>query len=427
MRTLYFDLFAGCSGDMILGALVDLGADFNAIRTQLSSLRLEGYSIEKRQVIKNGITATRILVRIQQPSENHSSHHHHHGTDPGQPEQDTHHHPHRSFRDIRQLLHESTLPKSVTTRAVAIFEELARAEGKIHGKSPEDVCFHEVGAVDSIVDIVGISLAVEQLDLDDFACSAVNIGSGTVTCAHGVLPVPAPATAELLQGFPAYSAHFTGELTTPTGASVLKTLVPKPGVMPAGVIRGIGYGAGSRDLEKGPNVLRLLLLEDTPRDGETGDVIVMECNLDDMNPEVLGSLAEELLSAGALDVFLTPVQMKKFRPGTLLTILCRPDRSGRMSDMLLSHSSTFGIRWSAWQREELERRHVSIETRFGAVDVKAGLRAGRLLKVSPEYEECRKLAGENALSIGEIYREVERSIAENWDAVSEICTEDGSK
>ncbi|MBN2431055.1 MAG: nickel pincer cofactor biosynthesis protein LarC [Acidobacteria bacterium] len=433
MKTLYFDLFAGCSGDMILGALVDAGVDFEQLRNQLACLPLKGYTLQCIPVNKRGIRATQVVVHLDHEPETPQpapatdgsapppAHHHHHGSAHDSPAQPAPPHPqpvtheHRHFADIRRMILESSLPAPVTRRALAIFENLARAEAHIHQTTIDKVAFHEVGAVDSIVDIVGISLGLHQLGIDRFACSPVNVGSGTVRCAHGILPVPAPATAALLEGFPIYAAHFHGEMTTPTGAAVLKTLVPLPGKMPAGTLQALGYGAGTRDLEDGANVLRIMIIDETPAaDAVPDGVRLLECNLDDMNPEHTGELAQRLLAEGALDVWLTPIQMKKFRPGVCLSLLCRAEQAERLTDLLLQHSTTFGVRRSAWERTELQRRQLTIGTRLGPVSVKAGWHGERLLKVTPEFESCRQVAERQHLSLADVCREVERAIGEHW-------------
>ena len=470
MKILYFDLFAGCSGDMILGALADLGADIDAVGRRLAELPLEGYRLECGPTLQRGIRATRFRVVMEgeaaagepapgplhDPHLDHSyglpgGHRHGHPHPQGdrkqtgidsdsdsdydydyEHEHDDEHehehghgghrssatgHAHRTFSDIRNMLESSALPAPVVARAVGIFGELARVEGKIHGKPPADVAFHEVGAVDSVIDIVGIALALDVMGFDGFACSAVNVGGGTLTCAHGVLPVPAPAAAELLQGFPVYSAHFEAELVTPTGAAVLRTLVMEPGRLPAGTLRRTGYGAGCRSFPNGPNVLRLLEIETSDPEEAATDIAVLECQLDDMNPELVGAAAQRLLADGALDVVLTPVHMKKFRPGTLLTALCRPADLERLAGRLLAETTTFGVRWHECRREELERRHLPLATRFGTVQVKAGLRQGRLIKVRPEFEECRRLAEAAGVGVDEAYREVEAAIATAWPSL----------
>jgi uncharacterized protein (TIGR00299 family) protein len=455
MSILYFDLFAGCSGDMILGALVDLGADFAAIETMLAALPVRGYRLECGPILQRGIRATRFQVILDGepatgahdphlgqvegsslkpvPGQAHPpGHSHAHGKrgEAGSDYDSKHEHggggrrpaggghSHRTFAEIRRMLEKSDLPTAAVTRAVAVFELLARAEGRIHGQPPEEVAFHEVGAVDSIMDITGIALALDQLGFTGFACSPVNVGSGTLTCAHGVLPVPAPAATELLQGFPVYAAHFEAELVTPTGAAVLRTLVKDPGRLPPGALRRIGYGAGSRRFPNGPNVLRLMEIEPADDSGMGAEVAVLECQLDDMNPELLAALAQSLLADGALDVSLTPIQMKKFRPGTLLTLLCRPPDRERFAGRILAESTTFGLRWHLCRREELDRRHLSLATRYGTIQVKAGLHGGRLLKVRPEFEECRRLADAAGVGVDEVYREVEAAIAAAWPALA---------
>ena len=262
-------------------------------------------------------------------------------------------------------------------RSVDIFEQLARAEGKIHGQPPDEVAFHEVGAVDSVVDIVGIALALDAMGYDGFACSAVNVGAGTLTCAHGVLPVPAPATAELLQGFPVYSAHFEAELVTPTGAAVLRSLGGGAGP-PARrhACAGPATAPAAGRFRTAPTSSACWRSKLPRRRRPAADVTVLECQLDDMNPELVAAAAQRLLADGALDVVLAPVQMKKFRPGTLLTVLCRPADRERLAGRLLAETTTFGLRWHECRREELERRHLPLTTRFGTVQVKAGLTAG---------------------------------------------------
>ncbi|NLI45722.1 MAG: nickel pincer cofactor biosynthesis protein LarC [Acidobacteria bacterium] len=443
MKTLYFDLFSGCSGDMILGALLDLGADFETVRQGLAALPVGGYRLEVNRVLRGGVAATRLTVHIAGQEHKHvrgrahdqaragehehehdyeHEHEHEQGDQPSiinhplstlnmQPST----HDHRTYAQIRDMIAAAPLAPAVRARATAIFEHLAIAEGKIHGRPPEAVHFHEVGAVDSIVDIVGISLALDHLGFDSFACSAANVGSGTVRCAHGVLPVPAPATAELLRGFPVYSAHFAGELVTPTGAAVLRTLVPEPGRLPAGTLLRTGWGAGSREHPDGPNALRLLVIEMADAGAADTEVAVLECNLDDMLPELVGELADTLRAAGALDVFLTPVQMKKSRPGTLLTLLCRPPDTPRFADELLARSTTFGVRVHRCAREVLDRRSFAVDTPYGAVSVKAGLRRGRLLKATPEFEDCRRLAAAADVPVAVVYQAAAAAVTAGWD------------
>jgi len=465
MKILYFDLFSGCSGNMILGALLDLGADFETVRQGLAALPVAGYRLEHGPVVQGGITATRFTVVLEGPAQGHRhdhchghahghghakdhghahdhghagghehdhdyddehehAHEHAHGDQPStinhqlstpNPQPSTHNH--QTFAQIRDMIATAPLAPAVRARATAIFEHLAVAEGQIHGRPPEAVHFHEVGAVDSIVDIVGICLALDQLGFDGFACSAANVGSGTVRCAHGVLPVPAPATAELLRGFPVYSAHFAGELVTPTGAAVLRTLVPEPGRLPAGTLLRTGWGAGGREHPDGPNALRLLVIEPADAGAADTEVAVLECNLDDMLPELVGELADALRAAGALDVFLTPVQMKKSRPGTLLTLLCRPADAPQFAEELLARSTTFGVRTHRCTREVLDRRNLPVNTPYGPVSVKAGLRRGRLLKATPEFEDCRRLAAAAGVPVAVVYQAAAAAVATGWDAL----------
>lgn len=475
MKTLYFDLFAGCSGDMILGALIDLGADFERIREELAALPLAGYRLECRGVVKSGIRATKLDVHLDEeesdtvrpgqgesPARGHHHHHHPHpepgadghplhppaGTEtaehhhhphtagagehrhPGSQDSSPghagggHHHPHRRFREIRQLLQDSALPPSAKELALEIFRHLAEAEGKIHGRPADEVAFHEVGAIDSIIDITGIALALRQLQFEEYACSVAHVGSGSIRCAHGLLPVPAPATVELLTGFPAAPGPFPGELLTPTGAAVLRTLVRQPGRMPEGKLTGTGYGAGTRDVPGGANVLRLLAFETVAAGGTDGEVVVLECNLDDMNPELLGDLSVKLLEEGALEVFQTPVHMKKFRPGTLLTVIARPAAAEPLAGRLLTSTTTFGVRSHRCQRWELARRHLLLPTRFGQLPVKTGSREGKLLKATPEYEACRMAAAAGDVSLAAVYREVEQTVTRRWADLEAALRED---
>jgi pyridinium-3,5-bisthiocarboxylic acid mononucleotide nickel chelatase len=320
MRTAYFDCFSGISGDMTIGALVDAGASFEALRVQLARLNVSGYELSSEKVTKQGIAGTKVHVRVYEPGAQH-----------------------RRLRDIELILRGSALASHIQDRALAVFTRLAEAEATIHHTSIDQVHFHEVGAIDSIVDITGSIIGLDLLGVERVLASAVNVGSGFVRAVHGVLPVPGPATAELLKGAPTYARGNDGELTTPTGAALLATLAESFGPLPRLRVGQIGYGAGTKDLPHAPNLLRILIGEDTTR-GDADVITVLEANLDDMNPEWFEYAQEQLFVQGALDVFYTPIFMKKNRPATKLTVLCEIGKVDTLVDTLFQNTSTFGVR-----------------------------------------------------------------------------------
>jgi len=398
MRLLYLDCFAGISGDMFLGALLDLGVSEDRLRAELQKLPLPGCQISSRRVVKQNISATKFDV-----IENHSH-----------PPALHHSGKHRGYSDIAAMIDKSALSPAVKDRAGRVFRRLGEAEAKIHGIPLEQVHFHEIGAVDSIVDIVGGCIAVEALGVDEFQASPPRLGSGIVETAHGRFPVPAPATLELLKGIPVVPSSEPTELVTPTGAALLVEFCATFGPMPAMSIEKIGYGAGSRDLENAPNVLRAVLGEsavDSRRytDAETDTVVVVETNIDDMNPQLCGEVMERLLAAGALDVFLTPVQMKKNRPGTLLTVLGERNGVDALTELILTHTTSFGVRIHDAQRRKLAREIVTVKTKFGEIDVKIGRLAGKIVARSPEFESCKQAAARFNVSVKDAYNEATRA------------------
>ena len=301
----------------------------------------------------------------------------------------------------------SALSENVKRRALSVFKRIGEAEAKIHGVPLEKIHFHEVGAVDSIVDIVGACVALEMLGADEVQASPLRLGSGFVETAHGKFPVPAPATLELLKGLPTQPSDDKAELVTPTGAALLAEFCTRFGPMPAMSIEKIGYGAGTRDLEKTPNVLRAIV---GAAGNETGDTIaVIETNIDDMNPQLFGDVMERLLAAGALDVFFTSIQMKKNRPGTLLTLLCERNDVDRLAETLLSHTTSFGVRVHEAQRRKLSREIVKVRTKLGEIEVKIGRRAGKVVSRSPEYESCKQAAAKAGVAVKEVYNEAARA------------------
>ncbi|HYA62114.1 MAG TPA: nickel pincer cofactor biosynthesis protein LarC [Candidatus Sulfotelmatobacter sp.] len=372
MKAAYFDCFSGISGDMTLGALVDAGCPLEVLRSKLRGLQVPGWEVSAEKVWKNGMAATHVTVATQDTQA------------------------HRSLATIQGILDKSDLDGEVKQRAAAIFTKLGEAEAAIHDVPIEKIHFHEVGAVDAIVDIVGACIGFAELGIETFACSPLNVGGGTAKMAHGVLPVPAPATARLLMGKPTYSSGLQKELVTPTGAAIVATLCETFGPQPPMKVTAIGYGAGTTDLEGQPNVLRIIVGEVSGKsvDVHGGTIRVLEANLDDMNPQIFGYLLEKALAAGALDVFATPIQMKKSRPGTLVSILCKPEDESKFQAMLFAETTTLGVRSHLVERYALPREHVTVTTRFGDVRVKIARTGGRVLHASPEFEDCRKLAEE---------------------------------
>lgn len=381
MKLLYLDCVGGISGDMLLGALIDLGLDLKTLRRELAKLKLDEFEVSATPGKRRGITGTKFDVAIHE----HDHHHHHHHD---------HEHHGRTFRDIKHLIESSTLAAEVKQHAVGAFQRLAVAEGKVHGVAPENVHFHEVGAVDSIVDFVGACIGLRELGVEKVIASApLRTGFGFVDCAHGRFPVPGPATVELLKDVPLYAGDEEAELITPTGAALLREYATEFGPMPAMTVRAIGYGLGSRDLPKSPNVLRALLGDAEGGDTRESDrVAVLETNLDDVNPQVLGDVMDKTLAAGALDVFHTPIQMKKNRPGVMLSVLCAPADADKLSRLLLENTTAFGVRRTETQRLKLDREIVVVKTAFGRVEVKLGRLSGKTVSASPEFESCKSAA-----------------------------------
>jgi pyridinium-3,5-bisthiocarboxylic acid mononucleotide nickel chelatase len=391
MKVAYFDCFSGISGNMTLGALLDAGCSLDALRGKLQNLLVPGWEISAEKVWKNGMAATYVLVRTEDTQT------------------------HRSLSTILGILEKSTLDQRVKERASEIFRKLGEAEAAVHDVPIEKIHFHEVGAVDAIVDIVGACIGFEELGFEKFACSALNVGGGTAKMAHGVLPVPAPATARLLVGKPTYSNGVQKELVTPTGAAIVATLCDHFGPQPAMKVSAIGYGAGTAELENQPNVLRIMAGE-LAESGEThdGTIRVLEANLDDMNPQIFGYLLETALAAGALDVFATPVQMKKNRPGMLVTVLCKPEDEGKFQEMLFAETTTLGVRSHLVERRAWPREIVTVSTRFGNVRVKLSRSQGRVRHASPEFDDCRKLAEEKNVPLHEVMEQAMLRFAEQY-------------
>ncbi len=380
-RIIYFDCIGGAGGDMILASLISLGVPLAHIEQGLNTLHLSGYSIRTWPEERSGIQGLRLAV-----------------------DQDGHHH-HRTLPDIVKLIAESELPEPVKHRSTAVFTRLAEAEGAVHGIAPEKVHFHEVGAVDSIVDIVGSVLALHELAPDEVRVSPLPMGSGMIKAAHGMLPLPAPATLELLKGVPVYGVPTRGELVTPTAAVLLTSFAASYGDFPEMKPEKIGYGAGSRVWDDRPNLLRAVL-------GRTGgdataEVSVIETNVDDMNPELYGPLMDTLFGLGVLDVAFIPVYMKKNRPGTIVQVLCKPEDVDRVAETLFYETTTIGVRYHTIARRVLPRRIVPVRTPLGPVNVKEVTRPDGTVAHYPEFEDVRRLARESGKTIREVYRLVE--------------------
>lgn len=394
-RLVYFDCASGASGDMLLGALVDLGLSIDQLAGELAQVPLSGYRLAAYKVHRSGLHATKVDV----VTNDEHAHDHGHGHDHGH----THHHSHtRTLPDILRLLAQSGLDPEIKERASACFRRLADAEGAVHGVPPESVHFHEVGAVDSIVDVVGGVIGLAWLRADRFASSALNVGTGTVSMAHGLFPVPPPATAALVRGVPVYGAG-QGELLTPTGALLVTEHARAYGPLPPLRVEGIGHGAGSRDTPDRPNVLRLIVGEEEAAAAESSRVLVLEAEIDDMSPQLYGPLIDRLLAAGALDAYLTPVQMKKNRPGTLVTVIAPPARRTAIEGVVFAETTTLGLRWQEWERTVLEREVVAVETPYGEIGVKIGRRGGAVLNAQPEFEDCQRAATARGVPVKEVW------------------------
>ncbi|HAB19709.1 MAG TPA: nickel pincer cofactor biosynthesis protein LarC [Verrucomicrobiales bacterium] len=425
MRTLYLDIFSGISGDMFIGALLDLGVESRALERELKKLSLDGYHLHVTRQHKASIEGVRFDVHLagQACGNDHSpalsvQHNHDH---PHSHQHEEHAHAHdpesRNFSQIQQLIRESALSEWVKDKAVAVFRRVAIAEGKIHGLPPEQVHFHEVGAVDSIVDIVGGCISLELLGRPRVLAASVVEGTGWVSCAHGRFPVPTTATLEILgaRGIPVTQCEEPHELVTPTGAAILAEFAESFAPMQNLVAHKVGYGLGTRDNKTRPNVLRAVLGDSTaaPEDPgwETDTVAVLETNLDDLSGELLGHFVESTLRAGALDVFHTPIQMKKNRPGVLLTVLCQPTDAERLTERMLRHTSAFGVRRSYLERRKLHREIIHVSTEFGPIPVKIGTLGRERIQIAPEFDACRDKAVQAGVPVAVVYDAAKKALS----------------
>ena len=392
MKTLYFDCFAGASGNMVLGALIALGVDRDRLLGELGKLPITDFSVEFDNVNRSGISATH--VEVNAPDEKKHRHLHH----------------------IVEIIDGSVLAEGVKERSRAIFTRLAEAEAKVHGIDIQKVHFHEVGAVDAIVDVVGACIGFEMLGIEHFACSKVHLGSGFVTMEHGKYPVPPPAVANLLEGVPAYSTEIEGELITPTGAAIITTLCNEYGPMPEMVIERSGYGAGTREYEGFPNVLRMIVGDSegtkvTARAAAgdqhivTEDLALLETNIDDMPAQIAGFVMEQALALGALDCWVTPVQMKKGRPGSVLSVLCSPEVRPSIVELFFTETTTLGIRSTTVERNSLPREIHAVDTKYGRIEVKIAYYNGTVVNVMPEYEQVKTAALEHGVPFRKVHAE----------------------
>jgi len=380
MKTAYIDCFSGISGDMFLGALIDAGLPFEELKRALNTLPIAHYSIEAKKETRNGITGTRFVVNQEQEA----------------------HHSHRGLREIREMIEKGILSNNVKERSLRVFEAIAVEEGKIHGCAKDEIHFHEIGAIDSIIDIVGTCFGIEFLGIDPIFSSRLPMGSGFIESGHGRIPVPAPATIALLKGVPVYDSGLECELVTPTGAALIREFAGSFGSMQPMTIEAVGYGAGSRILADRPNLLRIVIgKEETERAVES--LVVLESNLDDTNPEWLGFMMDRLFEAGALDVVFSPVHMKKNRPGVQIQVVGRPHQMDELMDIIFAESTTLGIRYSYSQRKILERTREEIDSPWGKIEIKKVTGPDGSPVYYPEYDVCRKIAKGRNIPVREVY------------------------
>lgn len=425
MKILYYDCFSGISGDMNLAAMIDLGVNPDYLKSELSKLALSGYEIKISRDKRKGIEGTKVDVITDEPQDVHTHHHHFHLLPEKWVSHHHHHHDHdgnhhhRNLSDIEQIIRASGLNETVKVLSLKMFKKVAEAESKIHGKPLAEVHFHEVGAVDSIVDIVGAAICFDFLKVDKIMSSTVELGGGFVDCAHGKFPVPAPATVEIMKGIPVKTGAVPFETTTPTGATIIANNVQEFSDKPVLTILKTGYGIGHRDTDI-PNVLRLLIadapstknLSEESKPGqpsaENENTMMIECNLDDMNPELYDFVMGRLFEAGALDVFILPAIMKKNRPASVLSVLCDQTNRDKISEILLTETTTLGIRTYPVSRQTLKREHLTVETKYGPIRVKKAFFHDSVIKQKPEYEDCKNAAIQHQVAIREVYEEVKR-------------------
>jgi uncharacterized protein (TIGR00299 family) protein len=388
MKIAYFDCFSGVSGDMILGALIDAGLDIRELESELGKLKMPGYRLKTEKAARKGISGTKFSVDIVERNVG------------------------RRLKDIVEIVDQSDLDGDIKDLSKKAFEELTMVEARIHGKGIEEIHLHEVGGLDSIIDVVGSLIGIKKLGIKATYSSKIHVGTGFLECQHGVLPVPAPATLAMLKGIPIYSKGIEAELATPTGVCVLKTISRGFGIMPEMKVEKVGYGAGSRELEI-PNLLRVYVGETDQGEYEKDEVILIEANIDNMSPELLAYASETLLKQGVLDVFMTPIFMKKNRPGTMLSVLSTPDKLDEVLSVIFAEMATLGVRIHRLERKKLSREIISVKTRFGEIGVKIGKIGNHIRNIAPEYENCKEIAKEQRIPLKDVYdeaREVAREV-----------------
>jgi len=383
MRTAYFDCFSGISGDMTLGALIDAGLSIKELKSHLSKLPIDNYDITAKKVKKNGISATKVDVIVK-----------------GRQKE-------RRLSDIRKIINNSSLDKTIKEKASSVFERLARAEARVHKTITNAVHFHEVGAVDAIIDIVGAVIGLHLLGIENICASSINTGTGFIRSAHGILPVPGPAAAELLKGIPVYSTDTKMELTTPTGAAIISTLSKDFGPMPRIDIKAIGYGAGTFNSPDMPNLLRIFVGE-MKNPAKEENTILLETNIDDMNPQLYEYVMEKLFASGALDVYLTPIIMKKGRPATMLSVLSNRDDIKVLSDIIFRETTSIGLRVQEIGRIKVEREIKEIKTKYGKIRVKIAFDDKEMLGINPEYEDCKRIAVKKGIPLKKVMEEIKK-------------------
>jgi uncharacterized protein (TIGR00299 family) protein len=380
MRTLYFDCFAGASGNMILGALIAAGIDMESLKAELQKMEIPDFDLEVEIVDRSGIASTHVNVRVPTESK------------------------HRHLRDIEQIITNSEVSDSVKSRSTAIFRRLADAEAKVHGIAAEKVHFHEVGGMDAIVDVVGACIGFEMLGIEAFSCSKIHLGSGFVEMEHGKFPVPPPAVAELLRGVPVYSTEIEGELITPTGAAIISTLCDSYGTLPEIKVEQTVYGAGTRAYEKFPNSLRILIGETTDEKQSTisEQLILLQTNIDDASPQILGFVMERAFELGANDCWFTPIQMKKNRPATMLSVLCSEEKKHQITELIYRETTSLGVREQPLLRDALTREVVQVNTEYGSIEVKLGILDGKIVNTMPEYDQVQQAARTHSVPFSKV-------------------------
>ncbi|HYQ47585.1 MAG TPA: nickel pincer cofactor biosynthesis protein LarC [Thermodesulfovibrionales bacterium] len=395
VKIAYIDCFSGISGDMFLGALIDAGVPLDYIENELKKLRLKGYTLREKKVLRAGLAATRVDVSVRAKGEGQKA---------------------RGWREIRKIIHGAKLPEGIKKQGYAVFKNLFEAEAKVHGETINRVHLHELGSIDCLVDIFGTLIGMSFLGIETVYASPVNVGSGNTLTSHGTFPVPAPATAQILRGVPCHAKGPTFELTTPTGAVLVRTLASAFGAIPHFIPGAIGLGAGEADPDGWPNVLRIMVGE-AYGDVTEEAVTVMETNIDDMNPQVYEYVMEKLFDRGALDVFLTPVIMKKSRPGVLLSVLCRADRKNELMDIIFRETTTIGVRFHDAGRVSMRREIKEVRTRYGKARIKISSFGGGGCRCMPEYDDCKRLAAESKVPLTDVMKEAAAAALLTKDAV----------